>query len=163
MFHHLFLFQPGSWFGEGKIQLNMVEEDLDFTMIWNVLNKDSAGKVQCVQEIQVEGLSDVMKNEFTFYDFKHEFFTVEMNNSNIGRIIGSGIIDSKLISWEFRENDMRFEGMESYTLQEDGSYYFLSEYVTQEQLRTHIEGLLWKRNQSKNQMDSQTNQGETTE
>lgn len=155
---HSFICQSGSWYGEGKIQLNMVDEALPFLMIWTVSNKDSFGKIQCVQEVRVEGITDVMRNEFSFYDFKKDTFTVEMNNSNIGRVIGTGILDPNIIGWEFRENDLRFEGIESYRIQEDGSYFFQAEFMTQEELRTQIEGMLWKNPHTGNSIDTQTNQ-----
>ena len=66
-----------------------------------------------------------------------------MENSNIGRVIGSGVYDEKLIAWEFRSQELNFEGFESYYLQPDGSYLMHVEYVTSDQFRTQIEGRLW--------------------
>ena len=57
MFNHSFIFSPGTWYGEGKIVLNMVEEELIFNTNWAVQNKDFSGKVSCGQEIQIQGLS----------------------------------------------------------------------------------------------------------
>jgi hypothetical protein len=48
-----------------------------------------------------------------------------------------------MIAWEFRENDLNFEGFETYHLQEDGSYTMHAEYVTSDQFRTQIDGKLW--------------------
>jgi hypothetical protein len=48
-------------------------------------------------------------------------------------------VDADTIAWEFRNNDMQFEGYETYTLQQDGSYVMKGEYITSDQFRTHIE------------------------
>jgi len=143
MFNHSFIFSPGTWHGEGKILLNMVEEELVFNTNWAVQNKDFAGKVGCVQEIQVQGLSENMRNELSFYDFQTKTFTVDMENQNVGRIVGTGVFDEKAIGWEFRNNDASFEGYETYVLQGDGSYRMKGEYVTSDQFRTQIEARIW--------------------
>ena len=36
-----------------------------------------------------------------------------MENQNVGRIVGAGVYDEKQIAWEFRNNDMDFEGFET--------------------------------------------------
>lgn len=153
---HSFILSPGSWFGEGKIVLNMVDEDLTFFTTWNILSRDFSGKIPCVQDIQIQGLSDNMRNELTFYDFGVKSFSVEMENQNIGKVVGKGIFDDKLIAWEFRENDLKFEGYETYRLQEDGSYLMLGEYISTDQLRTQIEGRIWQ--QVVDTPDSEPNQ-----
>lgn len=142
MFNHIFLFKPKAWIGEGMITLNMVEEELFFYTKWNVLEND-CGKIRSVQELQISGISENMRNELTFFDFTDKNFSVEMENLNIGKVIGRGIIDDKVIAWEFRDNEMNFEGYETYHLQGDGSYLMRSEYVTSDQFRTQIEGKMW--------------------
>jgi hypothetical protein len=142
-FIHTFILNPGNWEGEGKILLNMVEEELPFNTIWNVQSGDFVGKVECAQSIQVQGLSDNMRNDLTFSDFQNNTFTVEMENQNVGRISGTGIYDDHVIGWEFRNNGMNFEGFETYYLQPDGSYLMKGEYVTSDQFRTQIEAHLW--------------------
>jgi len=145
MFNHNFIFSPGTWQGEGKILLNMVEEELIFNTNWAVQNRDFAGKVLSAQDIQIQGLSENMRNELTFYDFQAKTFSVDMENQNIGRIVGTGVYDEQTIAWEFRNNDMNFEGYESYILQPDGSYTMKGEYVTSDQFRTQIEARIWPR------------------
>ena len=66
-----------------------------------------------------------------------------MENQNVGRIVGAGVFDDKMIAWEFRNNDMNFEGYETYVLQVDGSYQMKGEYVTSDQFRTQIEARIW--------------------
>ncbi|NGX55860.1 MAG: hypothetical protein K1060chlam5_00091 [Candidatus Anoxychlamydiales bacterium] len=140
---HIFLFDSKSWIGEGIITLNMVEEDLNFFTKWSVNEADFAGKIQSVQEIQISGISENMRNEFTFYDFTEGKFSIEMENLNIGRVVGTGVYNDNMIAWEFRENDLNFEGYETYHLQKDGTYIMHAEYVTSDQFRTQIDGKLW--------------------
>jgi hypothetical protein len=158
MFNHTFIFSPGTWFGEGKILLNMVEEELVFNTNWAIQNRDFAGKVGCAQEIQIQGLSENMRNDLTFYDFGAKTFTVDMENQNVGRIVGTGVYDEKMIAWEFRNNDMNFEGYETYSLQLDGSYTMKGEYVTSDQFRTLIEARIWPQSKEAPASDSDESQ-----
>jgi hypothetical protein len=159
-FNHPFIFSPGNWHGEGKIVLNMVEEELIFNTNWAVQNRDFAGKVGAAQEIQIQGLSDNMRNELTFYDFQPKTFCVDMENPNIGRISGTGLFDEKTIAWEFRNNDMNFEGYETYTMQPDGSYHMRGEYVTSDQFRTRIEARIWQKTNEVSSTDEEQEDGE---
>lgn len=140
---HAFIFAPASWIGEGKIQLNMVEEELGFVTRWTVSDKDPAGKIECVQEIQVKGLSDVMHNQFFLSNLTGNSFTIDMENPALGRVSGTGVINEKVIGWEFRVPDLGFEGFEFYEKQEDGSYLMRAEYATADQFRTIIRGKVW--------------------
>jgi hypothetical protein len=160
-FIHSFVLSPGSWYGEGKIVLNMVEEELLFNTNWSVQDRDFAGKVVAAQEIQIQGLSDNMRNELTFYDFQPKTFCVDMENPNIGRITGTGLYDEKTLAWEFRNNDMNFEGFETYEVQPDGSYLMRGEYVTSDQFRTRIEAhLTQKKNEVSSSDEEQEGEGE---
>lgn len=160
MFNHTFIFSPGHWLGEGKILLSMVEEELLFHTTWTVQPKDFSGKVICAQDIQIQGLSENMRNELTFYDFQGKAFTVDMENQNVGRIIGKGVIDETMIAWEFRNSEISFEGYETYQLQSDGSYKMRGEYVTSDQFRTHIEARLWAHSKEETPRSSEEGQGE---
>jgi hypothetical protein len=142
--NHKFILSPGRWIGEGKISLNMVAEELPFSMSWQISEKDSAGKILSIQEIQIQGLSEGMHNEMIFYDFSSKKFSVEMENSNVGKVLGFGLINNKIIAWEFRENDLNFEGFETYKFEKTDNYFIHGEYITADQLRTQIEGKLWK-------------------
>ena len=145
---HDFISFRGSWIGEGKIILNMVEEDLTFCTVWNVLDQDFSGIVTSVQNIQIQGLAEGIQNEMQFFDFTKDTFSVQMNNQNIGNILGKGVFDTRMFAWEFRGNDLKFEGYELYTLQEDGTYLLKGEYVSSDQFRTQIEGRIWKHGES---------------
>lgn len=138
-FIHNFIFSPGHWSGKGKISVNMLEEELIFDTRWSVQSRDFTGKVECVQDIQVQGLSENMSNKLSFSNFQATTFTVEMDNPNVGQITGTGVFDDHLIGWEFRNNAMNFEGFETYHLQPDGSYLMHGEYVTSDQFRTQID------------------------
>ena len=142
MFNHLFMFSSGLWLGEGKIVLNMVEEELFFSTKWTIQEADFMGKIQGSQEVQIQGFPESMHNELSFYDFQGKAFCVEMENQNVGRITGVGFVDEKTIAWEFRNQDV-FEGFETYTLLEDGSYAMKGEYISSDQFRTQIEARIW--------------------
>lgn len=141
---HPFILAPSSWLGEGKIQLNMVDEELAFFTRWNITNRDSSGKIEGVQEIQVKGLSDVMFNQFGFYDVTPSSFLIDLENPALGKVTGSGLITDKVIAWEFRANDIGFEGFEFYERQSDNSYLMRAEYATSDQFRTIIKGKVWQ-------------------
>lgn len=159
MFQHTFIFSPGTWIGEGKITLNMVEEDLFFNTNWAVQTKDFSGKVACAQDIQIQGLAEAMRNELTFYDFSQNKFSVDMENQNVGKIIGTGVYDDRMIGWEFRSGDQSFEGFETYILQPDGSYHMRGEYVTSDQFRTQIEARLFPHSKEVPQPDESEEEG----
>ncbi len=144
MSDHLFILSPNQWLGEGKIVLNMVEEELAFFTRWNVSQKDSSGLIECVQEIQVKGLSDIMVNQFLFTSFTPNSFAIELENQALGKVVGAGVIDSKVIGWEFRMPELGFEGFEFYEKQEDNSYLMHAEYCTTDQFRTVIKGKVWQ-------------------
>ena len=144
MSDHTFILTPSQWLGEGKIILNMVQEELSFFNRWNVATKDSRGLIECVQEIQVKGLSDIMMNQFIFTSFTPTGFSVELENQALGKVIGGGVINDKVIGWEFRMPDLGFEGFEFYEKQPDDSYLMHAEYATTDQFRTLIKGKVWK-------------------
>jgi hypothetical protein len=146
---HYFILKPSIWLGEGKIQLNMSEEDLLFCTRWNVAQKDRKGRIECFQEIQVKGLSEIMHNQFLFFDLGPGNFSLELDNPHLGKVVGRGLITEKVIAWEFRSSEMGFEGFEMYERQADDVYLLHAEYATTDQLRTVIRGKVWQENSSK--------------
>ena len=142
--NHTFILTPSRWLGEGKIILNMVEEELSFFTRWDVSTKDSTGLIECVQEIQVKGLSDIMMNQFIFTKFTPSGFSIELENQALGKVVGGGVLNDKVIGWEFRMPELGFEGFEFYEKQEDESYLMHAEYSTTDQFRTLIKGKVWK-------------------
>lgn len=144
MTQHQFLLNPCSWLGQGKIQLNMVSEELGFFTRWNVNPIDGDGRIQCIQEIQVKGLSDVMHNEFLIYNLNGGEFTIDLENQALGRIVGKGLINDKVIAWEFRIEEIGFDGFELYEKQDEKNYLMRAEYATNDQFRTLIQGKVWQ-------------------
>jgi hypothetical protein len=140
-----FIFEPGTWLGEGKVRLSISDEELKFVTRWNVDKAKKTGRIASMQEVQITGISEIMNNQFLFYDFDAETFKIELENQTLGKIVGSGIYRPKLIAWEFRLNDVGFEGFEMYQLLEDGSYFMHAEYIAQEDFRTQIQGKIWKK------------------
>jgi hypothetical protein len=143
--HHPFIFSPAMWMGEGKIQLNHVAEELMFYTRWSTSPGDDHGLITCSQEIQVKGLSDVMINQFAFYDLTPAGFMVDLENQALGKVTGKGIISDKLIGWEFRAPEIGFEGFEFYEKQPDDTYAMRAEYASTEEFRTLIHGKVWKK------------------
>ena len=141
---HQFLLTPSSWLGQGKIQFNMVSEELTFFTRWNAGTVDSDGKIECFQEIQVKGLSDVMHNEFLIYNVTSGEFTIDLENQALGKITGTGLVSEKVIAWEFRIEDIGFDGFELYEKQDENNYLMRAEYATSDQFRTLIQGRVWK-------------------
>ena len=145
MFNHLFLFQPGCWIGEGKIQLNAADDKMQFYTRWKTLFVDpDFQEFDATQEVQIVGHPDIMFNQFTFTQFDQKKFDVLLENQTWGQVQGVGQVDDKFIGWEFRHTGLGFEGYEYYELQEDGSYKMKAEYVSKDELRTTIEGKIWK-------------------
>lgn len=141
---HKFIFEPGQWLGEGKISLSMMDEKLSFFTRWKVPEKDPSGRVECVQEIQVAGLSDLMLNEFIFSEISSGNFNIELENQSLGRVIGSGIQREDVIAWEFRMPEHGFEGFEFYEKISEDEYKMHAEYATNDEFRTVIHGRVWK-------------------
>lgn len=145
MNQHAFLFNPGIWLGQGTIQLNMIAEEFAFFTRWNIENKDSSNKIACEQEIQVKGFAEMMRNQFRFSHIEHGEFIIDLENQAVGKIQGKGLINNKIIAWEFRINEIGFEGFEVYEKQEDQSYLLRAEYATADQFRTSIQGRIWQK------------------
>jgi hypothetical protein len=153
MNNHSFLLTPGSWLGQGHIQLNMVAEELAFVTKWSIGQNDAGGRIECVQEIQIKGLSDIMHNQFNIFDLNSGEFQIELENDALGTITGKGLINEKVIAWEFRIEEMGFEGFEFYEKQDEQNYLMRAEYATADQFRTVIHGKVWKQMQQKTQKD----------
>jgi len=144
MTQHEFLLSPSTWIGQGKIKLNVVAEELVFFTRWDIGLPDTAGRIESVQEIQVKGLSDIMHNQFALYDFTNGAFIIDLENQALGKIVGKGVINDKIIAWEFRVEDIGFDGFEFYEKIDDKNYFMRAEYATTDQFRTMIEGKVWQ-------------------
>lgn len=138
-----FILQDGIWLGDGSIKLSLTDEPLKFHMRWSI-NKDSSGLLECVQEIEVIGLSETMYNEFFITDLTKTNFALQLDNTEMGQIEGEGFVSDNTIGWELSEPDQEFGGFEFYNLQEDGKYFMHAEYATGDALKTEIQGKIWQ-------------------
>lgn len=146
---HPFILKPGNWLGEGKISLSMVEEELPFYTRWNVPLSEK-GRIDSKQEIQISGLSDVMQNQFAFYDITQKSFAIELENQSLGKVVGTGLINDHLIGWEFRLDHLGFEGFEFYEKSDlPDTYLMHAEYATNDDFRTVIHGKIWLKQEEK--------------
>lgn len=143
MQQHLFMLSPGRWLGEGKIHLNMIEEELPFFTRWKI-DSEEDGFIECMQEIQIKGLSDIMVNHFRISSVTPLSFSIFMENHAIGKVDGTGVINETMIGWEFRVQDLGFEGFEFYEKLSDDSYKVHGEFATVDQFRTTLHGKIWK-------------------
>ncbi len=145
MKQQLFLLQSGIWLGEGKICLTSSDEELKFYTRWTVPPIDSSGMLECVQDIEISGISDKMRNVFSLSEIGEKKFHIELENQTLGRIVGKGIIKENTIGWELRNLELGFEGFEFYNRESDDSYFMRAEYATSEDYRTIIQGRIWKK------------------
>lgn len=92
---------------------------------------------------------DKTQNKFTLTEIKNNTFIITLENESLGKVIGKGVYDDKTVAWEFSNKELGFEGFEVYELQEDGGYVTRGEYISIDQLRTIIEGKIWKKQATK--------------
>lgn len=140
---HRFIFQPKTWLGQGTISLNVTTDKVNFYTRWTLYPSEGKGILKAVQEIEMDGINEVMKNHFEFRDVKTNGFQVQLENPVLGKVEGKGLADSKVLAWEFRSPGL--EGFEVYELQEDGHYQMRAEYCSsQDEEHTIIEGRIWE-------------------
>lgn len=141
--HQLFQ-SPGHWLGKGTISFSEADESLTFYTRWTVADCGPNCK-ECNQEIEIEGFSEHMQNAYLVRPVNASSFAIELLNPVIGQVEGAGLIDQRVIAWEFRDlSSGGFEGYETYELQQDGSYRLHAEYTSTSQLRTVIDAEIWK-------------------
>lgn len=141
--HELFD-SPGYWLGKGNISFSESDESFTFYTRWTVADCGPASR-ECNQEIEIEGLSERLQNSYMVRDVTLDSFAIELLNPVLGQVEGKGLIDNRVIAWEFRNlTTGGFEGYESYELQKDGSYRVHAEYTSTSQLRTIVDGEIWK-------------------
>lgn len=148
MVQHRFLFSPGIWLGEGKVHVSHSSEILKFFTRWTVEPANAEGVIDSLQEVEISGLSEMMNNHFLITAVDTENFQIELQNQNLGRIVGSGLIRAKTVSWEFRSKEVGFEGFEFYQFQNDNAYFLRAEYASHDDFWTAIEGNIWKQSQA---------------
>lgn len=142
---HSFIFSPGLWLGQGIINFSMAEDQLKFYARWSV-EPQQGERIQFNQEIEISGFTDKMINSFELSAISQKQFTITIQNNLVGKVQGKGLIDARVIAWEFRDNPQALEGYEIYEKNEDGSYTLRSEFFAGDGLRTIIQGSLWQKN-----------------
>lgn len=142
-FIHDFLFKPHIWIGEGKITFSYSPDFVKFYTRWHV-QTESEGLIKAIQTVEMKGVQEHVVNEFTFKSITSSTFSVSLENDMVGMVLGKGILDPTKISWEFAPGQS-IEGFEVYELQENGDYFLHAEYLSPDQYRNTIEGLIWKK------------------
>ena len=142
--HELFFGEPGTWLGQGVISFTMTQDQLKFYARWTITEID-VNDIYCTQEIEIDGMSEKMKNSLHIYEIADEKFAIELENSLWGTVKGTGIISPKSVAWEFRRQGEGFEGLEIYERSSAGQYLLKADYLSPDMYRTMIEGELWKK------------------
>lgn len=146
---HAFIFNPGTWVGEGKITFSASPEHLRFYTRWTLEHKEENQRDEFLCKQQVESVSgeEAVYNQFRIYDVTDKTFKIDLSNNLVGVVHGTGVIDDSTIAWEFRTGSA-IEGFEVYEIQENGDYMVHAEYTSNDQFRTIIDGRIWPKSQT---------------
>lgn len=142
---HSFIFQPGTWLGDGTINFSISPDTTRFFTKWvfesGVLEKEIAG----MQSVEIpENQTTPMQNFFVFKPTSDTSFLISIENELVGTVSGKGIVDEKTIAWEIRGEE-GFEGFEVYERQGEDEYILHAEYASLPHIRTIIDGHIWKK------------------
>lgn len=143
MTHFDFIFKPGMWIGEGKVTFSASPEMIRFYTKW-IVEEEKDHQIFCRQNVEMEGGESHVSNAFTFSNLQPNAFSILLESDLLGVVQGKGLLDDKTIAWEFRGHP-EFEGFEVYELQENGDFLLHAEYSTMDQIRTIIDGRIWKK------------------
>lgn len=138
-----FIFSPGVWLGEGKITFTASPDFIQFYMKWQI-RAESPHIMKATQIIQMQGIEESTVNHFTFMDLQANSFKVILESEIFGNVEGKGFTNNKIITWEFLKQ-ADFEGFETYEKQENGNFLLHAEYGTEQQYRTIIKGIIWRK------------------
>lgn len=119
------------------------QERLRFYTKWTI-DEGNQGIISCQQRVEMEGRDEDVVNSFLFSDILPDSFIVELSSDIFGTVMGKGVIDKGIVAWEFRGHP-DLEGFEVYELQENGDYMLHAEYAGLDQVRTMIDGRIWKK------------------
>ena len=106
---------------------------------------DPAGKIECIR--RDPGQRALRHHDQPVFVLRFSLpanFSIDLENQALGKITGNGLINDKVIAWEFRVEDIGFDGFEFYEEQPDNSYLMHAEYATSDQFRTLIQGKVWQ-------------------
>lgn len=138
-----FIFKPGLWIGEGKVTFNASPEIIRFYTKWDV-GEEKNQQIICRQHVEMEEGESNVYNIYIFSNLLPHSFSVGLESELLGKAQGKGLLDDKIIAWEFRGHP-EFEGFEVYELQDNGDFMLHAEYSSIEQIRTIIDGRIWKK------------------
>jgi hypothetical protein len=143
MYGH-FLFQPGEWLGAGQVTFSNFTDLLYFRAFWSIVQQDEEEDFQCTQTVEIiQG--NRMVNRFSVMPHLQENgFEIILSNESLGVFEGTGVVDERLVAWEFRHQGL-FEGFEVYERVSEDEYGMKAEYLASDFMRTIITGKIWKR------------------
>ncbi len=144
---HAFIFTPGLWLGEGTIKISTSPENLKFFTKWNSTKREEKGVmvIETIQQVEILGVPQQLVNNLYFSKVSQTSFAVRLENESVTQVMGQGVLDDKMIAWEFR-NLPNFDGFETYRLQPNDDYLMHAEYASADGFhRTVIEGRVWKK------------------
>jgi len=141
MEHHLFLFEPGIWLGEGKITFSYSQESFAYFTKW-IVEEGNNGVVSCKQFVEISELGHKMENRFNVQLVSDAAFEIALSNEFVSKVPGKGRADQTQIFWEFQQLES-LEGQEEYTRQARDEYTMRGGYCAQNLFRTVIEGKIW--------------------
>lgn len=132
------------WIGEGKITFSVSPDHVRFYTRWTSKPHPQETSLEWLQEVEMHGANEKVDNRFMITPLSDTAFSLSLENEIVGKAIGKGVIDEHKIAWEIKSPD-NFHGFEVYELQDSGDYRLHAEYVTQDNFRTLIDGLIWKK------------------
>lgn len=143
MEQHRFLVTPGRWLGEGNITIKGSDASIRFFADW-VVKGDINEIVICKQRVEMFQVEEHTINNIAIYAYSGNAFKIEIENDLFGKAKGKGLIEGRVIRWEFQQShDDGLCGVEEYTLQDNGDYHLHAEYYSDEIYRTTIKARLW--------------------
>jgi hypothetical protein len=140
--HRHFLFQSGEWLGAGQVTFSSCSDLLYFRTFWSIAEQEEEDFL-CTQTVEIIG-GDRMVNIFSvLLSPEEDVFEILLSNETLGVFEGAGVVDEKIIAWEFRHKDL-FEGFEVYEKVAEDEYRMKAEYLASNLARTMISGKIWK-------------------
>lgn len=139
---HPFLFKSGEWLGTGTISFSQSPDTLRYHTHWKVA-EEADGAIKLRQIVEIEGTGEQVLNEYNLTPTTNSRFMMELRNDLIGEVSGKGLVDSKVLSWEFIGDDQEFEGFEVYERAGEDEYTMRGEFSSDDDSRTVIEGKIW--------------------
>ncbi len=139
-----FIFESGAWLGAGQVTFSISPDMLYYRTRWDIFEqgKEKEKLFQCTQRVEIVG-GDQMVNVFMVRPETELAFEITLHNQLLGVYSGLGVVEEKLVAWEFRSKGM-LEGYEVYERTKEDEYEMHAEYVSSDGARTMIRGKIWK-------------------